>query len=167
MSNFDGCEINKAVNNEVLQSLERILISFSIFKPRSFLFFFHFGFFADAKNCPESEMYAAAASAMDQSNWMQRLEKFGKSTTKLIELCIPGSHNCGTYSMNVEMPMAPDAPEVARFFDSPSIRQLVKNWSCCQQISIGEQLKLGVRYFDFRVAYRLESAEFHIVHGLL
>lgn len=111
-------------------------------------------------------MYAAATATEDQSIWMEQLGKRGKSTTKLIDLCLPGSHNSGSYSLSVDMPMAPDAPEIARFFDSTSIRQLVKNWSRCQKVGIGEQLKLGIRYFDFRVAFRSESGEFHAVHGL-
>jgi len=56
------------------------------------------------------------------SNWINDID----GITDVSDLVIPGTHNSGTY------------PSKSRFYK-------------CQNLSISEQLEIGVRYFDFRV----------------
>lgn len=49
-------------------------------------------------------------------------------------------------------------------FLGPILRSIVARWSKTQEDTIGNQLKKGIRYFDFRLARKNES--FYNVHGL-
>lgn len=47
----------------------------------------------------------------------------------------------------------------------PGIRKICYRWSVTQAFDVTEQLRLGIRYFDFRVSHR-GKFQFEIVHGL-
>lgn len=74
-----------------------------------------------------------------------------------------GSHNAMTYGINSSSQLAPDAePEIRRwhrFFPC-----FVRRWCKTQSSSILEQLQLGVRYFDLRIAQN--DGKFYYCHGL-
>lgn len=74
-----------------------------------------------------------------------------------------GSHNAMTYGINSSSKLAPDAePEIRRwhrFFPC-----FVRRWCKTQSSSILEQLQVGVRYFDLRIAQK--DGKFYYCHGL-
>ena len=73
----------------------------------------------------------------DASNWMSKLNK----NTKITELSIPGSH------------------------DSGATHSILDIAGKCQDLSIVDQLNIGVRYFDIRL--QLVSNEFEVVHSFV
>ena len=66
-------------------------------------------------------------SSLTGVNWMSGI----KDDTYLSDISIPGTHDSGT-----------------RIVDSVST-----TWAKCQSLSIAEQLNIGVRYLDMRLAY--------------
>lgn len=77
-------------------------------------------------------------------------------TLSLSELYLPGTHNSGTSIMTTQV--APDAPT--------SWLQLLSPWSAgsrCQALTLIEQLNIGVRYLDLRIAPYRNSL--HWVHS--
>lgn len=77
-----------------------------------------------------------------------------------------GSHNSATYTITRKSKIAPDAEPIilALKFLGPILRSIVARWSKTQEDTIGNQLKKGIRYFDFRLAKKNE--DFYNVHGL-
>lgn len=67
---------------------------------------------------------------MDRRRWMKRHHR-----RQLRHLCLPGSHQSGTYHISQKMRRIP----------------LVEGWSRCQQLSVQAQLCGGIRFFDFRI----------------
>ena len=54
---------------------------------------------------------------------------------KLTQICLPGSHQSGTYHMQQKLKPIP----------------MVEGWSRCQRLSIYDQLRAGIRFLDLRV----------------
>jgi hypothetical protein len=84
--------------------------------------------------------YVRSKQAPDNSNWMAKLLQ-SKPNVRLNQLTMPGSHDAGMYlAYDCSIQYAPDSkvnPESAK----------------TQSYSIGDQLKAGSRYFDFRPYY--------------
>lgn len=105
------------------------------------------------------------------SNWMEKLPN-EKQLCPLNKITVPGSHDSGAFWLDEDMGLAPDRPKFVAnisqklgLLDS-TIKSYVKKWAMTQSLNIAEQLSAGVRYFDFRIAYRKESDEFRVVHSL-
>ncbi|XP_030375196.1 PI-PLC X domain-containing protein 2 [Scaptodrosophila lebanonensis] len=100
---------------------------------------------------------------MSREHWMSELPPQVRNMS-IINLAIPGSHNSMTYGINSRSGIAPDADKSIRrwnrFFPC-----FVRRWAKTQSASILEQLHLGVRYFDLRIAQH--EGKFYYVHGLL
>lgn len=67
-------------------------------------------------------------------NWMSAIP----DTTSVASLSIPGTHDSGTIP--------------TKCFTVPTITDEL-NFSCCQSMTLSEQLQSGIRYFDIRVNY--------------
>ncbi|KAH8352793.1 hypothetical protein KR084_006392 [Drosophila pseudotakahashii] len=99
---------------------------------------------------------------MSKEHWMRDLPGELRDLS-IINLAIPGSHNSMTYGINSKSKLSPDAePAIRRwhrFFPC-----FVRRWSKTQNSGTLEQLQLGVRYFDLRIAQKDEK--FYYCHGL-
>ncbi|XP_062131105.1 LOW QUALITY PROTEIN: PI-PLC X domain-containing protein 2 [Drosophila sulfurigaster albostrigata] len=99
---------------------------------------------------------------MTKEHWMRDLPPDLRDLS-IINLAIPGSHNSMTYGINSNSQLAPDAEKAIRrwhrFFPC-----FVRRWSKNQSSSVLEQLHLGVRYFDLRIAHN--DGQFYYCHGL-
>ncbi|XP_017056656.2 PI-PLC X domain-containing protein 2 [Drosophila ficusphila] len=99
---------------------------------------------------------------MSKEHWMRDLPKELRDLS-IINLAIPGSHNSMTYGINSKSKLSPDAETSIRrwhrFFPC-----FVRRWSRTQACGTIEQLQLGVRYFDLRIAQK--DDKFYYCHGL-
>ncbi|TGK35650.1 hypothetical protein EHO65_18590 [Leptospira andrefontaineae] len=77
---------------------------------------------------------------IDPQAWMSN-GYLSKSNTQLRNICIPGTHDSGTYG----------------------IQGIDENISQTQEYTVGEQLSLGYRYFDLRI--KKADGQFKIHHG--
>ena len=90
----------------------------------------------------------------------------------LLSLCIPGSHNSFTYSLERTGTAGPDQPEFVKQlitkFPGVSCSTLYK-WSVTQGLNLVAQLESGIRYFDIRLQAVTEEEQrvFKILHCLL
>lgn len=102
------------------------------------------------------------------SKWMENLPN-EKQLCPLSQLTIPGSHNSCGFWFDTSLEIAPGQPKAVQTLANylgNTTKTVMKNWSLTQSYDIKEQLGSGIRYFDFRVAFRKESDEFRFVHGL-
>eukprot|EP00745_Piridium_sociabile_P033934 TRINITY_DN58336_c0_g1_i2.p2 TRINITY_DN58336_c0_g1~~TRINITY_DN58336_c0_g1_i2.p2 ORF type:complete len:140 (-),score=6.11 TRINITY_DN58336_c0_g1_i2:729-1148(-) len=67
---------------------------------------------------------------MTLANWMSKVP--GVADKLLVELSIPGSHDSATCEF-------------------PFSTGLFVSWGKCQEMTVGEQLRTGIRYFDLRI----------------
>ena len=102
-----------------------------------------------------------AGNSVDVSPWMEKLP----NKKKLKDLVIPGSHDSGTFSLDKNMEIGPDEPNLIRKFGK-LVKPVVYNWSVTQSMTIYQQLSSGIRYLDLRVAYRTADKKIRVLHGL-
>lgn len=81
-----------------------------------------------------------------QTEWMKR---FALKT--LSQLCLPASHQSGTYNMDHKLKQIP----------------LVEGWSRCQKINIKQQLLAGVRFLDLRLMTDEKTKEIWLHHNVV
>ncbi|KAL4710872.1 hypothetical protein ACJJTC_002502 [Scirpophaga incertulas] len=96
--------------------------------------------------------------------WMGNLPDQLKDVP-LIYLAIPGSHDSMTYGINRSSELAPDAePVLHRLF--PLFRGTIIRWTVTQSLTTMQQLLIGIRYLDLRLATKTGSSDFYFTHGL-
>ncbi|XP_068124216.1 PI-PLC X domain-containing protein 1 [Hyperolius riggenbachi] len=109
------------------------------------------------------------SSMTDRKQWMSQLcEKLWD--VPLFDLAIPGSHDTMTYGLDRCSPLDPDLPKLLFFLAKafPSItRNIILRWSTTQTLSVAQQLDVGIRYLDLRIAHRpdVPSPNLYFVHG--
>ena len=111
----------------------------------------------------EYETYEGT-SADDKKQWMSKYWP-ELNDKKLNEICLPGTHNSGTYYL--EQAIAPGTEQKTKDLfnlDLGGLRQYMLAMSVCQEKSIREQLTNGIRYLDFRIE-NIQGV-FYITHGL-
>ncbi|CAH1784348.1 unnamed protein product [Owenia fusiformis] len=104
------------------------------------------------------------ATKYPKANWMGDLPE-GLHEVPLTLLSLPGSHDSLAIKsdMSTHMPFSPYNPDIAKCIDQlPSfplfdnfrtkLKEMNRDWSATQESTILEQLQLGIRYFDLRVA---------------
>lgn len=127
----------------------------------------------DSSSNTECEIIDAICRVSDLLNqnlsrWMENLPN-EKQLCPLSQLTIPGSHNSAAFWFDTSLEIAPQQPKIIQTlagFLGPTTKSVVKNWSLTQSLDIKEQLHGGIRYFDFRIAFRKDSDDFRFVHGL-
>ena len=110
----------------------------------------------------------AASSNIALSDWMSALPDHVKRK-KLSQICIPGSHDSFTYSLDKKSPIGPDEPKTLKDLIKtcgPLARPAVYRWSVTQTADCQTQLTSGVRYFDFRLAPWRSRSQICVLHGL-
>ncbi|GAB1602315.1 PI-PLC X domain-containing protein 3-like [Argonauta hians] len=103
----------------------------------------------------------------DFADWMSQLPDFCHDLP-LNGLAIPGSHDSFSAQLR-DGHISPDNPEIlniiVKFLGAAADKVMMK-WSTTQNFDLSKQLKAGIRYFDFRVAYNETDDELQFVHGL-
>ncbi len=94
------------------------------------------------------------------ADWMNELYET-RSGVRLNEIVIPGTHNSGTYQISPYSEVGPGSNVLYHV-----VRPLVASWAKTQYRSFREQLTLGIRFFDLRVAFD-SSGQALITHGLV
>ncbi|XP_026756144.2 PI-PLC X domain-containing protein 3 isoform X2 [Galleria mellonella] len=106
----------------------------------------------------------STAQNLDLENWMRDLPAQLKDIP-LIYLAIPGSHDSMTYGITRSSGLAPDAePILHRLY--PLFRGTIIRWTITQAIDTQQQLLIGIRYFDLRLATKKDASNFFFTHGL-
>ncbi|XP_034559991.1 PI-PLC X domain-containing protein 1 isoform X2 [Notolabrus celidotus] len=75
----------------------------------------------------------------------------------LSELAIPGSHDAMSYCLDINSPLVPSESDFFRLLDGLFYcftRPTIFKWATTQDKSIEEQLSMGIRYFDLRIAHK-------------
>jgi hypothetical protein len=111
------------------------------------------------------------------NKWMEELaEDIGE--TPVCQVGLPGTHDSGTYAFDVDKGASPDSDLTSTIQDKLDrgrllgklndfiLRHVFERLCQCQDKSINEQLKLGIRYLDLRIVYHAESHTFWTCHGV-
>ncbi|KAK9506243.1 hypothetical protein O3M35_008213 [Rhynocoris fuscipes] len=105
---------------------------------------------------------------IDLANWMKNLND-EKRNSSITSLAIPGSHDSMTYGISRTSKIAPDAEpvvkELAKYL-KPFVNLVMYSWSVTQNTNVKEQLNLGIRYLDLRIATKDNDSQFYFVHGM-
>ncbi|KAJ3599070.1 hypothetical protein NHX12_033033 [Muraenolepis orangiensis] len=86
--------------------------------------------------------------------WMSRLPE-ELWDVPLSNLAIPGSHDAMTYCLDMSSPVVRSKGAFIRLLDrlfSCLTRPAIQRWATTQHKSIVDQLQMGIRYFDLRIA---------------
>ncbi|KAM3620329.1 uncharacterized protein V6R79_021589 [Siganus canaliculatus] len=99
---------------------------------------------------------------MDRScqNWMSALPE-ALWDTPLTNLAIPGSHDAMSYCLDINSPLVPSESDAFRLLDRLFYcftRPAIFKWATTQDQIIEEQLSMGIRFFDLRVAHKPNDA---------
>ena len=80
---------------------------------------------------------------------------------------VAGTHDTGAYSLDVNGPIASDAPGIVRSISwIPGIKGVLCDWGLTQTLTFKQQLEAGIRYFDLRVALNPQDKKLYLVHTL-
>uniref|UniRef100_A0A3Q2XZ65 Si:dkey-66a8.7 n=1 Tax=Hippocampus comes TaxID=109280 RepID=A0A3Q2XZ65_HIPCM len=109
---------------------------------------------------------------MDQwcEDWMSNLPK-ELLDIPLTHLAIPGSHDTMSYCLDISSPLVRSESDLFRVLDGLCCcltRPTVFKWATTQDCCIEDQLSMGIRYFDLRVAHKPDdpSSELYFTHIL-
>nr|XP_020458984.1 PI-PLC X domain-containing protein 1-like isoform X2 [Monopterus albus] len=75
----------------------------------------------------------------------------------LTHLAIPGSHDAMSYCLDINSPLVRSESSSFRLLDRLFYcftRPIIFRWATTQDKSIEEQLSMGIRYFDLRIAHK-------------
>nr|XP_057929812.1 PI-PLC X domain-containing protein 1 isoform X1 [Doryrhamphus excisus]XP_057929813.1 PI-PLC X domain-containing protein 1 isoform X1 [Doryrhamphus excisus] len=89
----------------------------------------------------------------------------------LNHLAIPGSHDTMSYCLDINSPLVRSESDLFRILDGLCCcftRPTIFKWATTQDHSIEEQLSMGIRYFDLRVARKPNDSStcLHFTHIL-
>lgn len=105
----------------------------------------------------------------NNSSWMNELPEH-LHCISLTKIAIPGSHDSFTYDINKSNDICKvNIPEFLRkFVNCRFVRYFIYNWSITQTLNVIDQLENGIRYFDIRVASKVERDKrlAFYVHGM-
>jgi len=105
---------------------------------------------------------------LKHANWMKQFWPV-IANMRIKDLCVAGTHDAGTAQLTSPSPdlMQQDwkSKALASKIGAPITDTFIKRWSQTQDLSIYDQLVLGVRYMDLRFC-RKGSNDFAICHGL-
>ncbi|XP_077463825.1 PI-PLC X domain-containing protein 1 [Stigmatopora argus] len=104
------------------------------------------------------------------SDWMSNLPE-ELQDVPLTHLAIPGSHDTMSYCLDISSPLVRSESDLFRILDglcSCLTRPTVFKWATTQDRCIEDQLSMGIRYLDLRVAHKPcdPSSDMHFTHIL-
>ncbi|KAM9384702.1 PI-PLC X domain-containing protein 1 isoform 1-T1 [Pholidichthys leucotaenia] len=91
-----------------------------------------------------------------QQDWMSGLPE-QLWDIPLTNLAIPGSHDAMSYCLDITSPLIRSESDFLRLLDSVLCcftRPVIFKWATTQDKTIEEQLSMGIRYFDLRIAHK-------------
>ncbi len=108
-------------------------------------------------------------NTMDKPDWMKEMgPRFANA--KVGEIVWPGTHDSGAYCEEFDFTRVVH-PHWSRYVGTHllncfcrSVKQFVCDWSRAQALSVGQQLKHGVRYIDLRISKCTKDGNHYIVH---
>ena len=122
-------------------------------------------FFDDRCDRPDED----TSNIRDLSDWMASLDP----NINLSDITLPGTHNSAAYDLTTTFNM--NDPQYA-YIQEATLgginlpNKLIAPFACrfalTQSLSLAEQLRSGIRYFDLRVDYDDETSSFRIFHLL-
>lgn len=102
----------------------------------------------------------------ENTQWMTDLPK-RLTTIPITQLAIPGSHDSGSYYLDLDTPVAPGESNIVKLCGRFKCgKEIIRRWSLTQKSTITDQLNKGIRYFDMRVGYLKDKNDFFFVHGI-
>ncbi|XP_051568362.1 PI-PLC X domain-containing protein 1 [Myxocyprinus asiaticus] len=104
------------------------------------------------------------------ADWMSEMPA-GLWDVPLWNLAIPGSHDTMTFCLDEQSSVLQSELKVVRVLDTlfPCIvRPCIIKWATTQEDSICNQLDLGIRFFDLRIAHKIKDPDevFYFAHGI-
>jgi hypothetical protein len=96
------------------------------------------------------------------SDWMSTLPNAVRDRC-FTRMTFPATHDSAAYTTDFSHPINAWWSHVLR--PAPHLRRFLSDWVCCQSKTIFQQLKLGVRCFDLRIA-RSSSGILWLVHNI-
>ncbi|CAH2043394.1 unnamed protein product, partial [Iphiclides podalirius] len=106
----------------------------------------------------------SSAQSLNLESWMGELPEQLKHVP-FIYLAIPGSHDSMTYGISRSSGVAPDAePIIKKLY--PLFRGTILRWTITQAIDTSQQLLIGIRYLDLRLATKTGDNKFYFTHGV-
>ncbi|KAG7228730.1 hypothetical protein INR49_008508 [Caranx melampygus] len=107
---------------------------------------------------------------MDQS-WMDWMSALPEELwdVPLTHLAIPGSHDAMSYCLDINSPLVRSESDCFRLLDRLFhcfTRPAIFRWATTQDKSIEEQLSMGIRFFDLRIAHKPNdsSSDLYFTH---
>ncbi|XP_026201307.1 PI-PLC X domain-containing protein 1 [Anabas testudineus] len=105
---------------------------------------------------------------LNNQDWMSALPE-DLWDIPLTDLAIPGSHDAMSYCLDISSPLVASESEFLRLLDAVLYcftRPIIFKWSTTQDKSIEDQLSMGIRYFDLRVAHKPNdpSSDLYFTH---
>ena len=92
---------------------------------------------------------------MQLESWMSQLPRNGRSIS---ELALPGAHNAGAKGVK-------SLPGLFAGLSCGLTRRIAGLWSSCQELSVSELLRKGIRLLDLRLGSH--SGEIYICHTVI
>ncbi|XP_057696453.1 PI-PLC X domain-containing protein 1 [Corythoichthys intestinalis] len=104
------------------------------------------------------------------TDWMSNLPE-ELQDVPLTHLAIPGSHDTMSYCLDISSPLVRSESDLFRVLDGLCCcftRPKVFKWATTQDRCIEDQLSMGIRYFDLRVAHKPcdPSSDLYFTHIL-
>lgn len=117
-------------------------------------------------------------------SWMKDLPAEVKRKD-IREILLPGTHDSAATKIDYEKPVILKGKilkifngkifkgfDKGRFFVAishlagryPFLGRIIKSWTIAQDLSLGDQLKSGIRFLDFRISYNETDKEFYLTH---
>ncbi|CAL8255597.1 unnamed protein product [Merluccius merluccius] len=107
---------------------------------------------------------AGVRSPPPHGDWMSRLPE-PLWDVPLSSLAIPGSHDAMSYSLDLDSPLVPSQPPLNRLLDGLCgciTRPMILRWGTTQHKNIVDQLSMGIRYFDLRIAHKPHDSSHYL-----
>lgn len=117
-----------------------------------------------SKKIKESEDAYVVDNKVFLEDWMTTYYHFIKDKM-FKDIIIPGTHDSGTGVISEDNAVLSKDGRVPSVNALQMVASKLVPWSKTQDLTIKEQLMIGVRYFDFRVSME-EDGEFYLAHGL-
>ena len=98
----------------------------------------------------------------DNKNWMSTLKK----DTKIMDITLPGTHDSLAFK-DLSTERFHDHDKFVKYIDKlnwvPGLKKKISRWVKTQPCDIYQQLKCGIRFFDFRIAetYKQTCCGYH------
>uniref|UniRef100_A0A1I8FXJ0 PLCXc domain-containing protein n=1 Tax=Macrostomum lignano TaxID=282301 RepID=A0A1I8FXJ0_9PLAT len=109
--------------------------------------------------------HGCSAKSFNGTDWMSQLPE-SAAQLPLCQLALPGSHDSCTEFLDLHRCIGPDSPEAPRrYFNNTAGRLYLRRWWRTQSLTIRQQLDLGIRYLDLRVA-KFDDG-FRLLHSLI